>query len=32
MAGTIEGGRKAAKTNLDKYGKSFYQEIGAMYT
>lgn len=29
MAGTIEGGRKAAKTNLDKYGKSFYQEIGA---
>jgi general stress protein YciG len=29
MAGTIEGGRKAAKTNLDKYGKAFYQEIGA---
>ena len=28
MAGTLEGGKKAAKTNLKKYGKSFYADIG----
>lgn len=28
MSGTIEGGRKAAKTNIEKYGKNFYAEIG----
>lgn len=29
MAGTLEGGRKAAKTNILKYGKDFYARIGA---
>lgn len=29
MAGTLEGGRKAAKTNKLKYGKDFYARIGA---
>lgn len=29
MAGTQLGGRKAAKTNLEKYGKSFYAINGA---
>lgn len=29
MAGTLEGGRKAAKTNVLKYGKDFYARIGA---
>lgn len=29
MAGTIAGGRKAAKTNKSKYGKEFYAKIGA---
>ena len=28
MAGTKEGGRKAAATNKAKYGGSFYAEIG----
>lgn len=28
MAGTIEGGRKAAQTNLKKYGKDFYSRLG----
>lgn len=28
MAGTIEGGRKAAATNKAKYGKEFYANIG----
>lgn len=28
MAGTIEGGRKAAKTNKEKYGNDFYANIG----
>lgn len=30
MAGTKEGGRKAAKTNLMKHGKDFYSRIGTM--
>lgn len=30
MAGTKEGGRKAAKTNLKKHGKDFYSRIGTM--
>lgn len=29
MAGTIEGGIKAARTNLKRYGPQFYKEIGA---
>lgn len=28
MAGTLEGGRKAAATNKERYGKGFYAEIG----
>jgi hypothetical protein len=30
MAGTKDGGRKAASTNRNKYGKDFYARIGAM--
>jgi uncharacterized protein len=29
MAGTKEGGMKAAQTNKTKYGKAFYAMIGA---
>ena len=29
MAGTIAGGKAAAKTNTEKYGKDFYAKIGA---
>ena len=29
MAGTKEGGQKAAATNRAKYGKDFYKNIGA---
>lgn len=29
MAGTIEGGRKAAKTNKELHGEDFYARIGA---
>lgn len=29
MAGTLVGGRKAAKTNKKLYGKDFYRIIGA---
>lgn len=29
MAGTVEGGRKARKTNYEKYGDDFYKRIGA---
>ena len=29
MSGTLEGGRKAAKTNIKLYGKDFYRNIGA---
>lgn len=28
MSGTINGGKKAAKTNLKLHGKDFYKEIG----
>lgn len=28
MAGTLAGGKKAAKTNILKYGKDFYARIG----
>lgn len=28
MAGTMLGGKKAAKTNKDRYGKDFYAKIG----
>lgn len=28
MAGTKTGGRKTAATNIKKYGRDFYQEIG----
>jgi len=30
MAGTKEGGIKARKTNLSRYGKNFYQSIGSL--
>lgn len=30
MAGTKEGGKKAAKTNMEKNGKDFYKRIGAI--
>jgi uncharacterized protein len=29
MAGTIEGGRRSAATNIKKYGEDFYRKIGA---
>lgn len=29
MSGTIEGGRKAAVTNIKKYENDFYSRIGA---
>lgn len=29
MAGTVEGGRKAAARNKEKYGEDFYRRIGA---
>lgn len=29
MAGTIQGGKAAAKTNKAIYGKDFYKEIGS---
>lgn len=29
MAGTKEGGKKAAATNKEKYGAEFYAKIGA---
>lgn len=28
MAGTRAGGKKAAQTNIEKYGKDFYRNIG----
>lgn len=28
MAGTLAGGKKAAKTNISKYGEDFYSRIG----
>lgn len=28
MAGTVEGGKKAAATNINKYGPNFYKVIG----
>ena len=28
MAGTIEGGKKAAKTNRERYGDNWYSTIG----
>lgn len=30
MAGTLEGGRKAATVNKTKYGADFYARIGAI--
>lgn len=30
MAGTKIGGRRAAETNLKKYGKDFYKKIGSI--
>lgn len=29
MAGTVEGGKEAARTNKKKYGADFYARIGA---
>lgn len=28
MAGTVEGGRKAAATNIQRHGKDFYVRLG----
>lgn len=30
MAGTKLGGKKAAATNISKYGSDFYKEIGSI--
>jgi uncharacterized protein len=30
MAGSIEGGKKAAATNKDKFGKDYYKKVGAL--
>ena len=30
MAGTVKGGKLAAKTNMKRYGKDFYARIGAI--
>ena len=30
MAGTKEGGKKAAARNIEKYGPDFYRKIGAV--
>lgn len=30
MAGSVLGGKAAAKTNKEKYGADFYQKIGAL--
>lgn len=30
MAGTKAGGLKARQTNIERHGKDFYREIGAM--
>ena len=29
MAGTVQGGRRAAQRNKEKYGENFYKTIGA---
>lgn len=29
MAGTIEGGKKSAQANKERYGKDFYARIGS---
>lgn len=29
MGGTVDGGRQAAKTNEERYGKDFYARIGS---
>lgn len=30
MAGTSEGGKKAAKTTIERYGADFYAKMGAV--
>ena len=30
MAGTLEGGKKAAETNKKRYGSDFYKRLGAL--
>lgn len=30
MAGTLEGGKRAAKTNRKRHGEDFYQRIGSI--
>ncbi len=30
MAGTIAGGKQAAKTNKERYGNDWYEKIGAI--
>ena len=30
MSGTLAGGKKASKTNIERHGKDFYKRIGAI--
>ena len=30
MAGTVQGGKLAAKTNKEKYGEDFYKKMGQL--
>jgi len=30
MAGTVQGGKRAAATNIKRHGADFYKKIGAM--
>lgn len=30
MAGTIQGGKRAAETNIKRHGADFYKRIGAL--
>jgi len=30
MAGTVNGGKQAAKTNRERHGEDYYQRIGAI--
>lgn len=30
MSGTLAGGKKAAKANIERYGKNYYSELGKL--
>ena len=30
MSGTLDGGRKAAKSNIERHGKDYYSKLGRM--